>query len=116
MRAVSIDSQTNAETAVDYRAGGLQALLLKHDTHDLPADVAAKCVEMIEHYGLRFGAFDFVVTPECGYIFLELNPNCQWLWLQRLTNIDMVGALCQLLESGNAEAQFEINGRQICRT
>ena len=35
--------------------------------------------------GLNFGAFDFIVTPDNKYIFLECNPNGQWLWIELLT-------------------------------
>mgnify|MGYP000623536185 CR=1 FL=1 len=32
--------------------------------------------------GLEFGALDFVVDGDGNYLFLEVNPNGQWLWLE----------------------------------
>ena len=32
--------------------------------------------------GLAFGAIDLVLTPEGQYVFLEINPSGQWLWLE----------------------------------
>jgi D-alanine-D-alanine ligase-like ATP-grasp enzyme len=31
--------------------------------------------------GLTFGALDFVMTADGDLVFLEVNPNGQWLWL-----------------------------------
>jgi glutathione synthase/RimK-type ligase-like ATP-grasp enzyme len=31
--------------------------------------------------GLSFGALDFVLTPDGRFVFLEINPNGQWMWL-----------------------------------
>ena len=28
-----------------------------------------------------FGAIDLIRTPDDNYLFLEVNPNGQWLWL-----------------------------------
>jgi glutathione synthase/RimK-type ligase-like ATP-grasp enzyme len=111
--AVSIDSQADDATAVDYRAGGLKAVQLAHKPHPLPYELAVKCVRMTESYGLRFGAFDFVITPKGDYVFLELNPNGQWLWLELLTKMNMVTAMCQLLETGKTE--FSINGESCSK-
>ena len=35
------------------------------------------------------GAFDFIVTPEDKWVFLEVNPNGQWLWLEQSLNLDI---------------------------
>jgi len=41
---------------------------------ELPADVAAALVRMLDHLGLNIGACDLVRTPEGRHVFLELNP------------------------------------------
>lgn len=40
----------------------------------------------MQSYGLRFGAIDMLRTTASEYVFLEVNPNGQWAWL------DMAGA------------------------
>ena len=32
---------------------------------------------------LVYSAFDFVLTPEGKYFFLETNPAGEWVWLER---------------------------------
>ena len=44
---------------------------------------------MMEDFNLIFGAFDFIVTPEDKWVFLEVNPNGQWLWLEQSLNLDI---------------------------
>lgn len=41
-----------------------------------------KCIDYINRMGLRFGAFDFVETPDGNMVFLECNPNGQYGWLE----------------------------------
>jgi glutathione synthase/RimK-type ligase-like ATP-grasp enzyme len=47
----------------------------------VPDDLLHKCLEFLASFGLRFGAFDFVLH-EGEFIFLEMNPNGEWGWLQ----------------------------------
>jgi hypothetical protein len=37
---------------------------------------------MIKKNGLHFGEFDIIKNQNGEYVFLELNPNGQWLWLE----------------------------------
>jgi hypothetical protein len=38
--------------------------------------------DIIKHYGLSFGEIDFIRNKNGDYVFLEINPNGQWLWLE----------------------------------
>lgn len=51
----------------------------------------------LDHFGLTFGAFDFVVTPEGRTIFLECNPNGQWGWIQEETGLPIAEAMADYL-------------------
>jgi glutathione synthase/RimK-type ligase-like ATP-grasp enzyme len=51
----------------------------KHEA--LPDDISQKCIEYLGRMGLRFGAFDFIETTE-SIVFLECNPNGQYVWLE----------------------------------
>ena len=53
----------------------------------------------LRHCGLRFGAFDLIVTPEGEHVFLELNPNGQWYWVELATKAPMAEAMADLLEA-----------------
>ena len=53
---------------------------------------------MLSYYKLKFGAFDFIVTPNNEWVFLELNPNGQWLWLEKALNINISKEIINFLE------------------
>ena len=47
--------------------------------------------------GLRFGALDFVVTPDDRWIFLEINSNGQWAWIEDATGQPVAAAIADAL-------------------
>ena len=61
----------------------------KYSIIHCPKSVKNNCLKLMTEYGLSFGAFDFIVTPKNEWIFLEVNPNGQWLWLEKALNIDI---------------------------
>jgi glutathione synthase/RimK-type ligase-like ATP-grasp enzyme len=63
----------------------------------LPAAIEEKCVALTQRLGLRFGCIDMIVTPEDKYVFLEINPNGQWRWVQELTGMPIAEAIADLL-------------------
>ena len=70
--AAKIDSQTHAEAKIDWRHIPLD---LEHQTVTLPADLATKIHAFMGNFGLLYGAFDFIVTTDNQYVFLEVNPD-----------------------------------------
>ncbi|OUS77251.1 hypothetical protein B1748_08895 [Paenibacillus sp. MY03] len=63
---------------------------------DIPEDITQKCFAMMKALQLHFGAFDFIVSGG-EYIFLEINPNGQWLWLEQELNLHISNAIVQYL-------------------
>lgn len=47
-----------------------------------PAKFQRLCRAYLQYCNLRFGAFDFIETPAGELVFLELNPNGQYGWLE----------------------------------
>lgn len=99
--ACKIDSQVQKEDQgkVDWRQGYDYGL--KHSIFDLPREVSEKCKLFLHKMGLRFGCFDFIVTPEGQYIFLECNPNGQWLWIELETGLSISTAIARSLTKTN---------------
>jgi glutathione synthase/RimK-type ligase-like ATP-grasp enzyme len=67
---------------------------------ELDGDVAERCRRVMEALGLVFGAIDLVVTPAGETVFLEVNPEGQFLWVEEATGLPMVEALSDLLLEG----------------
>jgi len=97
--AIALHSQEHVESKHDWRRGN--RALLRHEPHLLPVEVASKCIALVRTLGLAFGAIDLILTPNGDYVFLEINPNGQWAWIQQLyPEIPMRETLADLLMSG----------------
>jgi hypothetical protein len=93
--ACRIDSQAVAGAEQDWRA--VDSHKLPHKMVDLPPDVDRALRDYLNACGLLFGAFDLIVTPAGEHIFLELNPNGQWYWIELSTGAPMADAMAELL-------------------
>jgi hypothetical protein len=69
----------------------------RHESYALPPCVEAKCFELVRRLGVHFGCIDLIVTPDDEYVFLEINPNGQWRWVQELTGMPIAEAIAELL-------------------
>ena len=95
--ACAIHSQRSDKTKHAWRNYDLKNT--PHESWVLPKDVERKCKEMVRSYGLNFSAIDMILTPDGEYVFLELNPNGQWAWIDELTDLPIAEALIRLLFS-----------------
>jgi glutathione synthase/RimK-type ligase-like ATP-grasp enzyme len=83
-----VDSQKSTESKTDWRREKN-----KFEPFELPKNIAEMCVNLVEKLGLRFGAIDLILTPEGKYVFLEINPNGQWVWIETETGLKISDAL-----------------------
>lgn len=90
-----IYSQEFEETTIDWRKG--ENTKIKHERIKLPSEIEVKCLELIDRLGLHFGAIDFVLDRDMRYVFLEINPNGQWGWIEKRLGYDISGEIVQLL-------------------
>jgi glutathione synthase/RimK-type ligase-like ATP-grasp enzyme len=75
--AASVDSQNHSATKTDWRRKKL-----KFKSFELPEMIKTKCIKLVKDLNISFGAIDIILTPEDKYIFLEINPNGQWAWIE----------------------------------
>lgn len=96
--AAEIHSQATNHTRHDWRRYDHFGTLYR--PHVLPEQVAECCLRLVERLGLCYGSIDMVVTPDGRYIFLEINPNGQYLWTEEAAGLPISEALCDLLIAG----------------
>ncbi len=93
--AAEIHSQQTHHTRHDWRHYDY------HNTvylpHNLPEPISQQCVQLTNKLGLCYGAIDMVLTPDDRYVFLEINPNGQFLWVEQATGLPISDAMCDLL-------------------
>jgi glutathione synthase/RimK-type ligase-like ATP-grasp enzyme len=92
-----IDSQVleDDKGKIDWRQGYEHGM--KHEIYDLPENIADFCRQYLGKMHLHFGCFDMIVTPKNEYVFLECNPNGQWLWIELETGMKIFEAIANLL-------------------
>jgi hypothetical protein len=110
--AAEIHSQQSNHTRHDWRR--YDKFRTPYFPHELPRDVRQLCVKFVKQLGLCYGAIDMVLTPEGHYVFLEINPLGQSLWIEQETGLPISDAICDLLMSESprtkpAEHLFECN-------
>ncbi len=81
--AVKLDSQNCSGAELDWRSEQRNPALTCEEI-DTPDEVARQCRSMLKMMGLRFACFDFVVTPQGRWVFLEVNQMGQFLWIEQL--------------------------------
>jgi glutathione synthase/RimK-type ligase-like ATP-grasp enzyme len=87
---------------VDWRVGGPD---VDWRVAKLPEDVASRCLALVSSYGLAFGAIDLIRTPDGRYVFLEINPTGQFLFVQdKVPSLRMDEAVAASLIRGRADA------------
>ena len=64
---------------------------------ELPEDVIARLRNLMKRLGLVYGAIDMRLTPDGRYVFLEINPAGQWLFVEQQTGQPITKSLVRLL-------------------
>lgn len=83
--AVSIDSQSDPSATIDWRK--TENSSLPHSPIELPEPLPRSLQELMSRLSLSYGAIDLVLTPDGRYVFLEINPNGQWLWIDEMLSL-----------------------------
>ncbi len=95
--AAEIASQQTRSTLHDWRHYDDPGVELQYQIHTLPDAIKTSCVNLVKALGLSFGAIDFILTPDGEYIFLEINSNGQWGWIEQFTGLPIADAIADWL-------------------
>jgi len=96
--ACKIDSQNSRQTMIDWRHYDFDNV--PHSSYSLPNEIEEFCRKLLRHFHLNYGAIDMIVTPEGEFVFLEINPNGQWGWIENLTNLPISDSIIKFLLNG----------------
>lgn len=65
--------------------------------HVLPDQVRERLLALMSRLGLLYGAIDLRLQASGRYVFLEVNPAGQWLWVEHATGLPISASLAGLL-------------------
>lgn len=97
--ATAIHSQDWEPTSIDWRMWDIAKVDLRHEAVALPRPVEDACRAVARKYGLRYAAIDLVRRSDGEYVFLEMNPNGQWAWIEEKVNYNIRDAIVDALLS-----------------
>lgn len=92
--AAKVDSQANSKTRIDWRREKLEFLPI-----ELPKQICDYCIQLVESLDLKFGAIDLIKERNGAYVFLEINPNGQWAWIETQTGLKISDAIINELSN-----------------
>lgn len=80
--SAKVNSQENKNTLTDWRKEKNPFVI-----YDLPIEVKKKCIQLTKKLNISFGAIDLIKDKNGDYVFLEINPNGQWAWIEMETGL-----------------------------
>lgn len=92
--AAKVDSQSIAESKTDWRKSDLP-----FTATTLPEEVANKCIAITKELNLEYGAVDLAYDDKGNYVFFEINPVGQFVWIELQTGMSITNSLINLLTS-----------------
>jgi glutathione synthase/RimK-type ligase-like ATP-grasp enzyme len=88
---------TSPDAKDDWRKHQLYEDMVEFRKDTFPDDQKEKCIQYLAALGLRYGAFDFIENPDGENIFLECNPNGQFMWLEHKLGLPISNAIASEL-------------------
>jgi len=64
---------------------------------ELPGDVKCRIEQLMSRLGLLYGAIDMRLTPDERFVFLEVNPSGEWLFIEERSGQPITATFARLL-------------------
>ncbi|WDE12042.1 MvdC/MvdD family ATP grasp protein [Thalassomonas haliotis] len=104
--AVSIDSNRLQYGELDWRLHQHQGTL--SSPVELPDEIYQAACALMDELGLVCGAFDFIVTRDDEWVFLEVNESGQFLFLEQwCPELPVLDAFCKCLVSQDKDFAYK---------
>lgn len=96
--AAALDTQSLESAKTDWRRAVVGHIPCR--AFELSSEIIQKSLDLVKEFRLNFSTMDVILTPEGEYVFLDLNPNGQWLWVESETGMPMAECFANLLAGG----------------
>jgi glutathione synthase/RimK-type ligase-like ATP-grasp enzyme len=80
---------------------------------EVPEDIKNKLVAFMKRLGLRYAAFDFRLNEHGQFVFFEVNPSGEFLYLDQRAGTKIAAAFASILSSKTQKSETSINSEEI---
>src|SRR5262249_39614385 len=77
-----------------------------YERHDLSADVQSRLLSLMRRLGLEYGGIDLRLTAEGDYVFFEVNPAGQFLFVEHACKLPISETLAYHLARGEERRPY----------
>lgn len=102
-----IEPPGEASGTIDWRVTILKGARDTMSPATLPDDVANRIRAYMRKLGIVFGAFDFIVTPDGRYVFVECNEMGQFLFVEDETGAPVLDAFVSFLLQASPDFEWQ---------
>jgi hypothetical protein len=96
------------EQHFDFRIGFYQQNQLRYEAIAIPTSIKKKVIDLTSSLGINFASADFALQADGEWIFLDLNPNGQWLFVEDGCPESHLGQkFCSFFVDGSVHANEE---------
>jgi glutathione synthase/RimK-type ligase-like ATP-grasp enzyme len=104
--AVKLNTQADAEGKINWRATPINEISV--ESYILPNSFEQQIRVFMKKMGLVFGTLDFIVSEDHEYIFLEVNEQGEFLWIEELNpEVKMLDIFIHFLLSTTKSFKWE---------
>lgn len=101
---IAIYSQDSEISRDDFRRYDFGKVRYKNV--NIPEEITTKILSLTKQYKLHYAAIDLIYTPKDKYVFLELNPNGQYLWTEEMSGAPITNSFADYLAGLKAPKEF----------
>ena len=99
--AVGLRCRDGSKQILDIRRDNMSGVI--HGEIEVPDSIREQAISLVRSYGLRFAAIDMVIDDRDDWVFLEINPNGQWAWLDLVGATRIVDSFIRVFRGGNTK-------------
>lgn len=97
--AIHSQDHSDDEVKLDWRR--VIPTEINHKIIDIPTELSNLCIKLVHEFGLKYGAIDILKDKKGNYIFLEINCDGQYGWIEHLTGAEITEELVNLIVNHN---------------
>ena len=89
-----VRTPTGGQGYIDWRYAQFEDVFEKYE---IPLSLKNMLLTFQQEANLKYGAYDFIISPNGDWYFLECNPAGQYLWLENSLNLKISKAIANEL-------------------